>query len=177
MTANDTTLSYNCTCTDKGIPTWCDICKPRPPMKDQTDTAKDMDDDDCVGLSRDPAIQAEIDKILNEEAEPPMKEDLAGNKIVDSITTYGTGRSQVKPATKADMERMKHWGPQPGQPSTTPAVEDIHSLRATLESWEPVMKDMASAGACWKVLDEPCDPKFALCPPCRARKLMEAWNG
>ena len=73
---------------------------------------------------------------------------------------------QVKPATRADVEVMKGW------PNNLLAPTRIDTLLATLKSWEPVMKDLAKDGCAYAELHKGSIPLS-----CRARKLMEQWNG
>lgn len=76
----------------------------------------------------------------------------------------------IKPATRKDVEYWKGW--------PTPEVdffEEEKQLIATLESWEPVMRSLASVDCFWGA-----DPKGSPdceCISCTAAKLMEQWNG
>ena len=77
--------------------------------------------------------------------------------------------SEIKPATRADTEWALKYGIYYGG--------KLINLAATLKSWEPMVKALASQGCLRNqaVGNGVCTVDF--CEGCRARKLMEDWNG
>lgn len=83
--------------------------------------------------------------------------------------------SPIKPATRADVDRVMKY---------SPSSDPTRRYAATLETWEPVMVELALQSC------ENRQPRLTingerigpwsdcgLCRPDRARKLMEQWNG
>ena len=85
------------------------------------------DDDDCVGLSRDPAIQAKIDDILNEEAEPPTDAELSE----DVRDSFRPGKPAEPKEECFRCHQPIHWCPFAG------GKEESHNWPAHIDdnSW------------------------------------------
>ena len=86
---------------------------------------------------------------------------------------------KIKPATRADVEKAQDYIVNDAKTGLLMAARYTPSLIATMESWKPVMDEVASIdiadSGCLFCMDDGVNHVEG-CPVPNAIKLMEDWN-